>query len=361
MIITANKPVNTRLGFPHTTATNPTFLEPGHQLDVVQKVYGELLDGNNEWFLSREDEYYWSGGFHTTAATLSMPVKNMSDLFDEWRIADFWKQGITGAGVKVAVIDAGFNPGNIAIKHAINPDDIPSLQFPDTGHGTYMSAIICGNDVKEGYLGVAPGVQLHFAEIDTNDNSFNINDLISILHGLEGYDIVSMSFSFKGGNTGDTEIIRQFDEVTNKFIDNGNAIFVAATGNKADEMNPYYPAAYPLINAVAGSESDGSHLHGLSNIWQDVELIAPFRGYFNKATKSEFTNYFNTDKINGTSSATAFTAGLIALIKSAHSRQGKVFRNVDLTRFLEDVHVQTDSASFNLKKINKEQFFSLLK
>ncbi|MGF6928504.1 subtilisin family serine protease [Chitinophaga sp. W2I13] len=365
MIVIANKAVNTRLGFPHTSATNPTYIEDGHELDIVAKVYGETLEGNNEWYQTIIDEYYWSGGFHTTPEALALPVTQQSTLFDEWRITDFWKKGITGKNTKVAIIDMGFNPKNNAVAHLFGQHNSTQMQFPDTGHGTYMSSIIGGNDAKNGFLGIAPEAEIVIKELNITSNSFRMSALMDLLETLHDFDVISMSFAFTGGLNDTANTITRFNSITNELVTNGKTICIAAAGNEALTAIKYYPAAYNQVNAVAGTDATDNILAGLSNIWPGVQLVAPYRGYFDKVDADRFGKYFNTNKINGTSSATAFTAGIIALIKSYHNQRNLPFTNKDLQdKYLTQTSVHRPDrpdSPFQSNTINKEMFFSLLK
>lgn len=78
-------------------------------------------------------------------------------------------QGVTGAGVRVGVIDSGIEPGHplisgpvVAWGDFVNGHPTP---YDDNGHGTMVSGVIAGSRTTPGgTIGVAPGSQLVIAK-----------------------------------------------------------------------------------------------------------------------------------------------------------------------------------------------------
>jgi len=104
-------------------------------------------------------------------------------------VADLWKQGLTGKGVKVAHADTGVNDQHKAlqgkVKGWIDTDTDPSLEGgqikPDSKtpyddqvdmwHGTHTAGIICGGKVDPGMaIGVAPDSYLYSAKVIEGGN-----------------------------------------------------------------------------------------------------------------------------------------------------------------------------------------------
>jgi Subtilase family len=81
-----------------------------------------------------------------------------------------WRAGLTGTGVKVAVLDSGYDPTHPDLKDLV----IASKNFsaePDivdhVGHGTHVASTIAGAGAASGgeYQGVAPGAQLMIGKV----------------------------------------------------------------------------------------------------------------------------------------------------------------------------------------------------
>ncbi|GAA0935736.1 S8 family serine peptidase [Nonomuraea longicatena] len=79
-----------------------------------------------------------------------------------------WQQGLTGAGVTVAVLDSGYDPDHPDLKgvvaHSRNFSDEPD-PTDRNGHGTHVSATIASGGDR--YKGVAPGSKLAVGKLGT--------------------------------------------------------------------------------------------------------------------------------------------------------------------------------------------------
>ena len=78
-----------------------------------------------------------------------------------------WEMGVTGAGVEVAVFDAGLSkthPHFKRVKERTNWTNEKTLE-DGLGHGTFIAAVIASS--KE-CLGFAPDAELHIYRVFTN-------------------------------------------------------------------------------------------------------------------------------------------------------------------------------------------------
>jgi hypothetical protein len=62
MKIKVIKLLNTRIGGPRTAFPKGVTRNVGEEIEVMHKVKGESLDGNDDWYYDGDDKYYWSGG-----------------------------------------------------------------------------------------------------------------------------------------------------------------------------------------------------------------------------------------------------------------------------------------------------------
>lgn len=147
-----------------------------HEADAVN-----ALKGNDQIGLlqSMED---MSGGGKATANGPEVKDKDYHKppkAFDEngigWHLNEMqapeaWKQGITGAGIRVGVMDTGIDPSHPALARAFRSDqpldyrwdthgDANSKPVDIMGHGEHVAGIIAGDDEKF-KTGVAPGASL---------------------------------------------------------------------------------------------------------------------------------------------------------------------------------------------------------
>ena len=79
--------------------------------------------------------------------------------------AALWRRGITGRGIKVAVLDSGLDPTHSQFAHLASCIDFTGGGdcSDHVGHGTVVAGIIAALDGQCG--GVAPAVQLHVFKV----------------------------------------------------------------------------------------------------------------------------------------------------------------------------------------------------
>lgn len=84
-----------------------------------------------------------------------------------------WGRNLTGKGVIVAVLDAGIDPTHVDLNNgkviAMKRFDNPMLAVNETknGHGTAMASIIAGNYNNEGTVGIVYDAKIVFGQIGT--------------------------------------------------------------------------------------------------------------------------------------------------------------------------------------------------
>jgi type VII secretion-associated serine protease mycosin len=219
-----------------------------------------------------------------------------------------------GNGVTVAVIDTGVDAGHIDLRGNILPGtDFTSGSPHGTGtndadgHGTGMAGLVVGhghgtND-RDGILGIAPQAKVLpirlISHPFSNGGTAGLAVAWAVAHGAT---VVCMAF---GSNTSDS---RTADALL--AAEQANVVLVAAAGNVTQGSRMVeYPAAYPGVVAVAGTDEHGNHSK-VSVIGNLVTLAAP--------SDDIPTTYNNGGYAigSGTSSSTAIVAGAAALVRS---------------------------------------------
>ncbi|MFF3670021.1 S8 family serine peptidase [Microtetraspora malaysiensis] len=140
-----------------------------------------------------------------------------------------WKQGMTGEGVTVAVLDSGYDPDHPDLKQVVtqsrNFSDAPDIR-DNVGHGTHVASIIAGAGEK--YRGVAPGAKIAVGKIGEE----GITDS-ALLAGMEWAavevkaKIVNMSLGAP-----DTPDLDPVEQAVNTLSERTGVLFVVAAGNE---------------------------------------------------------------------------------------------------------------------------------
>ncbi|MDL2342726.1 S8 family serine peptidase [Deinococcus sp. MIMF12] len=124
--------------------------------------------------------------------------------------------GLTGKGVKVAVMDTGIDLDHPAFKNRVvagydfvgdafggedENGDIVTTPTPDDnpddcgGHGTHVAGIVGANDPTNGFMGVAPDVQFGAYKVFGCEGSTNADIMLQAMERAEadGMDVLNMS------------------------------------------------------------------------------------------------------------------------------------------------------------------------
>jgi type VII secretion-associated serine protease mycosin len=232
----------------------------------------------------------------------------------------------TGSGVTVALLDSGVVGRRVDLTGQVTtgPDYAGGIEQPgETGwgeHGTCMASIIAGHGRGggDGMLGIAPGAHVLSIRVIRDDDAPDIGQPTTsqtpISDGIRyavnhGAQVISMSLG--GSDAGaDTDSTPEADAI--RYALDHNVVVVVAAGNSADKGNAIqFPGAERGVISVAAVDSSGSHA-GFSTTSWDVSVAAPGVNLPCDAATSD-DEYLLGD---GTSQATAYVAGIAALVKA---------------------------------------------
>jgi type VII secretion-associated serine protease mycosin len=227
----------------------------------------------------------------------------------------------TGAGVTVAVVDSGVDAGQPKIRPALVPGfDLVTTQAPpgwqrvpggvgdcgDNGasHGTPVAGLIAARSGRDDRMvGVAYDAKI--APVRFVDGIAEASEAMiaaAIRTGADHGQVLNLSFALPV----DRPLIRQ----AVRYALNRNVVVVAAAGNESSTPGqPWYPAAYPGVLAVAALKLDGTPLQE-SNRGPWVGIAAPGEGLTAPAAVRGYVG------LKGTSFATALVSGVAALVRS---------------------------------------------
>lgn len=260
------------------------------------------------------------------AAAMLLPNRGKTPIDGHWdnlestQAPELWKQGITGAGVGVAVLDTGLSShatlkGNIVAYRSFVDDkqDVHDDHF----HGTAMSGIISGLGKDENYPAVAPNAKLIGLKVADDKGSLKPDKVAQAVRwaveNRERYNIQVLNMSFTGEPTDDpvqtADLVQAVEEASARGI-----IVVASAGNDGPKPSTMLaPASAPSAISVASLESGTQTISDFSHRSPAGEahatVAAPGSGWLEPITGGTYWVE------GGTSHAAAALSGVIALWK----------------------------------------------
>lgn len=243
----------------------------------------------------------------------------MGDLV--WRLGaqDLWRQGLTGKGVKVAVIDGGIGhhdelAGAVTSRTNFTADRGKALT---DDHGTHVAGIIHA---------LAPDAKINGYTVFDSDGAnpaLKEDSDALILRAIDkavkdGNRIVSMSLG--GGGSPSDAIARKIESYANSGV-----IFVVAAGNEHDQNGVESPAIAPNALSVGALDGAGrpADFSSYGSNYDARKLVHVVKAVF----MTPGTNIYSTvvgpngesgyESMDGTSMATPALSGVTALLAQA--------------------------------------------
>ncbi|MHA6620656.1 S8 family peptidase [Pseudonocardia sp. DLS-67] len=217
-----------------------------------------------------------------------------------------------GAGITVAVVDTGIQVDHEALagRAEEGPDQLGGADPGAPGYGTH------GTAMASQVLDVAPearvlGLRVITDEAEDAAGTEAGNPVAAgILAAVDaGVGVISLSLG-----TREFQLIKYSDGVAAAINDAAakGIVVVAGAGNEAETTNEVsYPANNAGVIAVGASDRSGRHA-SFSNVHSYVDVLAPGEG----VSAADVTTG-GRSAVDGTSSSTAYVAGIAALLKSA--------------------------------------------
>jgi thermitase len=238
--------------------------------------------------------------------------------------------------ITVAILDTGVDLGHRELQGKIDKRfDFVDLQGIDTrdfvgrtrgldanvtddvGHGTHVSGIIAATGINMNE-GVCPDCRLMavrvLATMKSGDRLVGAGIVDNINNGIKwavdnGADVINMSLGIRnaGGGLPHEDVIRYA-------ISKGVTV-VAASGNDGT-ADRYYPGALPGVIAV-GAVDNGGAVTNFTSYGANITVVAPGVNIYSSFAHDTYA------LASGTSQASPFVAGTVALLKSFGRAQGR--------------------------------------
>jgi subtilisin family serine protease len=225
-----------------------------------------------------------------------------------------WKQ-TEGEGVVVGVVDTGCDMnhvdlvGNLLSGQAVQDPESP-MSDPH-GHGTFVTGIICAKRNNHGIHGVAPKSNVRPYRA-LNEHAVGSGDhIIEAMHRAidDQVDIINLSVTMGGKHPAIHDVIlRAYKQ--------GIPIIAAAgNGGEFEHSDVAVPASYPETIAVGAIDADLKRTY-FSQEGGNLDFVAPGFDIRSTFPGSEYR------RAHGTSFATPWVAGVVALMIAKHRKYG---------------------------------------
>jgi len=239
--------------------------------------------------------------------------QNVGWQISKYNIPAIWAE-TEGEGITIAVLDTGCQLGHPDLSDSL----IPGFSFPANagrrrhlkdvaGHGTHCCGVISANNDAQGIVGVAPKAKILVIKVLGDDGS-GTYDWVQrgVEYAIGKVDIISMSL---GGPEG----FPPLHDAIKKAYD-ANIPVICAAGNSGN-VPVAYPARYPEAISI-GALTDQNIRAEFSQTGAMLDFMAP-----GVSIQSTYPNN-RYEYLSGTSMATPWAAGVVALMMAKHRQIG---------------------------------------
>ncbi len=279
------------------------------------------------------------------------PTSDIGSMFNVAKTIGADHTALTGAGVKVALLDTGVAPvnglaqANVVLGPDFSFEDLDDdLRGIDTnGHGTHLAGIIVGSDdawlagdqtrTESRSLGIAPDAELVAVKAATATGATDVSQVIAGINWIIRYNqenptspirVLNLAY---GTNSEQDYSIDPLSYAVERAWKAGVVVVVAAGNEGWDSSHLTNPGRNPYVIAVGASQAAGNKtvVAGYSSEGspdRGVDLVAPGRSIVSLRNPGSFSDTVNGqgrvgDRLvrgSGTSQATAVVSGAVALL-----------------------------------------------
>lgn len=227
-------------------------------------------------------------------------------------IPNIWLE-TEGEGITIAVLDTGCQTDHSDLTNSViagwNYHDNTAAVQDRQGHGTHVTGTIVANNNNIGVVGVAPKARVLIIKV-LGDEGWGYTDSVSqgVLFAIEqNVDIISMSL---GGTASDDGLHEALKKAYNKHIP-----CICAAGNSGDVGQLDFPGRHAETISI-GALNDANLRAEFSQTGQRLDFMAPGVDIYSTYMGNQYAG------MSGTSMATPWAAGVVALMMAKHRKIG---------------------------------------
>lgn len=300
-------------------------LQPGMSVEAAMAEFGQAPG-----VAAVERDYFLRASDAVASATGPDPQAASQWALAKIQLPDAWAVHSGDANLVVAVIDSGVQldhpdlastiwTNSAETENGVDDDgnglvdDVHGYNFngnnanvsDDFGHGTHVAGIVAA--IRNNGVGVAGTANVRIMPLKVLDHtgggasdSMVVNAVnYAVAHGAK---VINLSIGGSAFNQAEQDAIA--DAI------NAGVVVVAAAGN--DGINAVeFPANYSGVLAVSATDQN-DQLASFSNFGDSIALAAPGSQILSTVPGSTYEN------MNGTSMATPYVSGVVALVRSAN-------------------------------------------
>lgn len=249
--------------------------------------------------------------------TIDAMFMAMSEVID-WSLAmtgtpDTWKQ-TQGEGVKVAILDTGCYLAHFDLDGAIeDAADFTGSRFgpiDKNAHGTFCAGVVAARQNDSGCVGVAPRAKLLIGKCLGDDGSGSSRMVAQSIRWAidKKADVISMSL-------GSPQPSQEIHEAIKAAVAAGIHVCAAAGNSGPNPGTVEWPGKFPECITV-GAINKQRQVSRFSSRGPEVCCLAPGEAVTSLGIRTPLV------QMSGTSMATPFVAGVVALCVAKHKKQG---------------------------------------
>lgn len=222
-------------------------------------------------------------------------------------IPEIHAAGLTGKGIRIAVIDTGVDSEHPDLVGAIDSmHNTTSEPYAFTnGHGTGVAGIIGARNNSDGILGTAPDCKIIAIKAMSENGGGSLTDIIKAIDLAIQSMVHVINLSL--GTTADVPGLKSAIERARR----AGIYVVCSAGNAGRDNSVVYPARYESTYAV-GATNQAGNVSAFSSRGWEVDIAAPGERVLTTWRNKSYA------RVSGTSFASPYVAGLFALFLEAN-------------------------------------------